>query len=335
MKNYPWLKNTYSNIINYYKSKYKKNTILISSTIDLGINILSYNIGKWILCSNKKKINYCNQCINCILMQQKNNPNYYKITTNNKNKKINKKEINTIFNNIYNLIENNYKKIVFIEEIEYFKKYINNTFIDHLIKPQKNTYFILNTNNLINIKKQINNKITIWKIINPNKKICIDWIQKKTKIKKKKCSIALKLSEKSPLKALNILNKKYWENRKKLEIKLIKILNKENKLDLLTNLNNLENIEIIKWICAILMDAIKWKYKAYDIIINNDQYTLIKTLSKNLSIFSIYKSIKIWIKYINLFEINTVNKKSTLITSILNWENFLLKNKKINKYINN
>ncbi|WDI78621.1 hypothetical protein ONB71_00525 [Candidatus Purcelliella pentastirinorum] len=325
MKNYPWLINTYNDIINYYKSKYKKNIILISSTIDLGINILSYNIGKWILCTNKKKINYCNQCNNCILMKKKNNPNYYKIIINNKKEKINKKKINPIFHKIYNLIKNNYKQVIFIKEIEYIKKYINNTFIDHLIQSKKNTYFILNTHNLINIKKQINNKFTIWKITNPNKKICINWIQKKTQIKKKKCLIAFKLAEKSPLKALNILNKKYWKNRKQLEIKLIKILNIKNKLDLLINFNSFDNIEIIKWICVILMDAIKWKYKVYDIIINNDQYKLIKTLSKKLSVFSIYKSIKIWIKCINSFEINTVNKKSILIKSILNWEKFLLK----------
>ncbi|QTM69206.1 hypothetical protein HIC20_01470 [Buchnera aphidicola (Hormaphis cornu)] len=111
----------------------------------------------------------------------------------------------------------------------------------------------------------------------------------------------------------------------------LKFLNKlqiaiqNNNLFILLSMFNENNFEqLINWIYLLLIDAIKYKYKIYQYLINIDQKKLIKQLSNSFSYQSLEYSIKSWIQCKNkLIFIPEINIQLIILEQLLRWEKIL------------
>ncbi len=104
------------------------------------------NYLKLIVCSNNKNNYFCNNCINCLKI---NNENYYDlIVINGLVETISKEKILSLQNQfMYPGLEKGNKKIYIIKQIEKSTKEAANSLLKFLESPPLNTYAILTTRN--------------------------------------------------------------------------------------------------------------------------------------------------------------------------------------------
>ncbi|VFP88407.1 DNA polymerase III subunit delta' [Buchnera aphidicola (Cinara piceae)] len=281
MKNYPWLINQYKKITKKYFNNKLHPIILIQAHIGIGISQLIFNIARWILCLHKKKDNNCNQCLSCILINQKKHPDFYNVDDISKHKYIGINIIRTIIDNIYHSSQQGGAKIVYFSSINKLTIEANNALLKVIEEPPKNTIFFLNTTNINKVINTIKSRSTIYYIAPPKEKDNLLWLKERNKIYNSiQLLTALRINNNAPIITHKFLNSNELKKRNIFMIAIYQYMVNKKHIDLLTIILNYSKKKIITWICYIILDAIKYltckKYK----IQNLDQLKLIIKIAK-------------------------------------------------------
>ncbi|WP_075431977.1 hypothetical protein [Buchnera aphidicola] len=141
MKNYPWLKKQYKNIVMKYINKKLHPIILIHAYPGMGVSQLIYKVSQWLLCLKKNKLHSCNQCTSCIFIKKRNHPDLYQKNIYKIKKKISIDDIRQIIINIQKTSQQGGVKIVYIKKIQNITIEANNALLKTLEEPPKNTLF--------------------------------------------------------------------------------------------------------------------------------------------------------------------------------------------------
>ncbi|QCI26808.1 hypothetical protein D9V80_01385 [Buchnera aphidicola (Thelaxes californica)] len=187
-------------------------------------------------------------------------------------------------------------KIIWIDEPISLTHSSNNALLKTLEEPPNNTFFFLtHTHTLNSLNATLYSRCYIYTVPIPDPKISLHWLIKKTSIEKKKCKIALDVSNNYPIEAINLLQSHLWNERKDFFKKFYLACKKKNFFLLLPEFQ-LKNYNLkIEWIFSILLDALRFQYKNYIYIYNQDQLKLIKKITKLLSNNDIDKTIRSWL----------------------------------------
>ncbi|WP_343188065.1 DNA polymerase III subunit delta' C-terminal domain-containing protein [Buchnera aphidicola (Ceratoglyphina bambusae)] len=319
---YPWLKKYYKKIVNILKNN-NHHAILINSSENIGIHKLILYIKYWISCDKKIKKNFCNKCLNCILIRKCVHPDIYDFQLH---KKLGVVKIRKIIKKIFNTPHQGNKKIICIKNAELLTELESNVLLKTIEEPPKNTIFILQTYKIKNLILTLKSRLYILNIFNPKKKIVINWLKENKILNKKKYNIALKISNNSPMYTKKILCSDLLKIRKQFYKDFLKILINKNIISFIYIIKKSILSFLIYLIYTIFLDTIKYKKKIFSHITNTDQKKLIKFISKNLKNKNIYNSIKSWMQFEkNIKEINGINYDLIILEQILKW-NQILKN---------
>ncbi len=311
-KLYPWLKNIYKKIISsniIYKYHFG---LIINSSCELGVDILVFNIIKWMFCIYKSNYYSCNKCLNCRLLNKKNHPNFFlfnKLNEININKV---REIYSVFNN--NLYISNYK-IIYFNNFIFDNKFINNFLLKVLEEPCYKLIIIFSCFNNVIIPPTILSRCYKYEICVPKEKFTLNWIIKKLNNKNiwnnKELLTSIRLSNYSPLYSIIFLNK-LWKVRCNFLLNIKYFFgNNINKIFLLINNNLL--INNIYWLYYILVDILRIKLKHNKYFYNFDSIELLNKLSKKIKYNKIILIINKLIKFLNNINNNlNLNKKILL-----------------------
>ncbi|XRX42803.1 MAG: hypothetical protein ACN793_01105 [Buchnera aphidicola (Eriosoma harunire)] len=209
----PWLIPYYKNIIQQHKKNKSHHAIILKSSQEIGINELIFNIGKWILCINKKNILYCNTCSSCILMNHNVHPDWYHIFETKNNTDNNIDSISNILNNAYKTPQQNINKIFFFSEIEQLNSNRIHLLLKLIEEPPKNTWFFFKKNNNYQLIDTLISRCISYNLLLPLEQDSLNWLKKKTNVTTTMCQTALKICEGSPITAQKLLSTSLWKQR--------------------------------------------------------------------------------------------------------------------------
>ncbi|WP_041069329.1 DNA polymerase III subunit delta' C-terminal domain-containing protein [Candidatus Ishikawella capsulata] len=324
---YPWLKSVYYQIIKQYQYGYNHNALLIKVMPGIGENVLIWNISCWLMCQKPKYFENCGNCYSCQLMCANTHPDWHSL-------KIEKSKPLDI-EKVRNLIEkiNTYPiqlgiKIVYLPNIGYWSEAAVCTLLKTIEDSPTNTYFFLTHTEQRFSSLILQSRCIKIYIPPPNEKESHDWLTTRIPQKNQELIIiALRLTGGSPLLALSLLNdKKYWQTRKILFDTMYNALQKDILL-LLPILNNEQILQRINVIISLLLDAIKYHYKATKNFVNSDQINIINLITKHFSANCLLESASLWMKtYHRLIQVPTVNRELLIVDQLLTWERILHNN---------
>ncbi|CRK85516.1 DNA polymerase III subunit delta' [Candidatus Providencia siddallii] len=322
---YPWLNSIYIQLIDAYKNNLMHHGILLYSNSGNGLERLCDSIIKWLICQNKKGYKNCKKCHSCYLMNSGNHPDLHIL-------KLENKKINISVDSIRNLIEKiNYypqqdvQKIIYIPNTEFLSDAAANALLKTLEEPVKDTYFILKCEKQKNILSTIRSRCINYFIPTPNQDIVLSWLKLQSiNLDKKNIITAIKLSNGSPITALELLKPDNWLEREKLCNELKFSIQQHNMLNLIHILNTECVLKQIKWLLSLLIDSIKLKQQTFNLFINYDQIDLVKILTKLMKMSQLIISYKQWQNcYNQLLTINGLSKELILINQLLRWETLI------------
>ncbi|CAL4323701.1 DNA polymerase III subunit delta' [Buchnera aphidicola (Protaphis terricola)] len=323
MKCYPWLINTYKEIIKQHQNKKAHHTILIKTTKGLGVLQLIKNISQWILCDNKNEIKYCNTCHNCKLIISKNHPDFYYYKDNN-NKIITINYIRMIREKIFQYPKQGKNKIILLSNIEKLTESAINSLLKILEEPPKNTWFFLVDYNNLKIYSTLHSRCLIYTLFPPREKHSLHWLKNKNLKNKIFNVISLRINQGSPILAKEFINNGLWEERKKLCIYFLNSIKKKNLIKIFPILSINNTILKIDWICLLLFDSIQIHFNQKKKLTNFDEFQIIQFFSRNYNYFTLKKSITTWIKCrYRLLNISGINNELLILEQLLRWENIL------------
>ena len=141
MKNYPWLKKQYLNIVKKYINKKLHPIILLHAYPGMGVSRLTYKASQWLLCLKKNQLHACKKCTSCILFKKRNHPDFYQKDHDKIKKKISIDDIRKIIINIQKTSQQGGLKIVYLKKIQNITIEVNNALLKTLEEPPKNTLF--------------------------------------------------------------------------------------------------------------------------------------------------------------------------------------------------
>lgn len=319
---YPWLYKTYKNMINLYKLERWHHSILIFSSFGLGCNVLIFEVVRFLMCYKKNGLKSCKICKNCFLVSFKSHPDFYCILPDKKKKIIGVEEIRSLIGILLNHSHQGGLKVIYISCVEKLTEESVNALLKFLEEPTKNTYFFLECNNEFQLSSIIKSRCLIFFIDNPNKKEVFSWLEKKViDVSPVDIRLAMKVEYNIPLRVLNLLKKENWNKRKVFYGFLMESLLKKNILDFILQLNKSDFLKKIEWIITLLLDVLKYKIQASNLIINQDQLFLIRYLDKISSDISIFSVLNKWKKcYYILNYTNNLNKEIQLISCLSFWQ---------------
>ncbi|CAL4322350.1 DNA polymerase III subunit delta' [Buchnera aphidicola (Thelaxes suberi)] len=319
MQWYPWLTNHYKNIIKRYKNNKFHPVLLVKGVQGIGISSLIWIISRWLFCSNKIAFKSCGICLDCSLMLSQNHPDYYFLKKNKKD--IGIEEIRTILDEIFKTSKQGGLKIVWIHEPTNLTNAANNAILKTLEEPPNNTLFFFTHTHIFNIiSHTLYSRCCIYQLHSPNYQESIEWMIRNTKFKKKKCEVALNISNNLPIHALKLLNSNLWNERVIFFEKILLALTQKNFLFLLTEFHENNKKIKIEWICSILFDVIKYNFNAFNFICNHDQIKIIKIFSQLIPNEYIDEIIRSWLHCRKLLlTVPGINLELVIAKELIKW----------------
>lgn len=323
---YPWLIDHYKNIITKYAKTYKNQAIIFRTMPGLGINNLIEALVCWIMCKKCLDHEFCTNCYDCRMVQNKNHPNCYILKSEKDT--IGVDEIRLILEKLTYSVQKNAAKIVWLPNASHLTEEALNAMLKALEQPFKNHWFFL-----VNYKKDklpltLRSRCIQWRISIPNKKISIQWLKTK-KLKKDSeeiLNIALRLSNGAPKAAYKLIQKK-WDIRHNF-FESFSIIFEKKIFSLLKILNNNMAITYIYWLYTFFFDIIVFRYKIRKYITNIDKILLIRKIEKIFSLNELFDILDNWkFCYFDLKNLSRSNHELVLTKYLLNFENILYRKK--------
>jgi len=134
----------------------------------------------------------------------------------------------------------------------------------------------------------------------------------------------LRLSSGSPAAALQLLEPALWKQRDKLCISLEKACDSGDMLALLPEFNHDEAVRAVPWLCALLMDSVKYQQGATDWLTNNDHLPLVVKLAQRCSPALLHSLLQTWFQCRDtLINVVGVNRELILTETLLTWERLM------------
>ncbi len=263
-----WYINLYNKITKNSFIKEKNYNLLIQYNTDLKVDVLVLSIVKWMYCKYLKNNKYCNNCINCRLLNKNIHPDYYHVDVD-KNNII---SLNTILKIIHHLQQSilylGNSKILYFSNTSFLTNYTFNAILKLMEDFPYKLNFIFTCFNYIQVPPTIYSRCLIYQLHTPSEHIIMCWIMRRVKnINRLSIITAIRLSNYSPYLTLLLL-KKFWIYRL--------ILFKNIKYILLKNINNLiKNINFnilennLYWLMTFFLDVCKYS-NIYLLIVKNN-----------------------------------------------------------------
>ncbi|VFP84503.1 DNA polymerase III subunit delta' [Candidatus Erwinia haradaeae] len=321
---YPWLNYSYRKILMQHTANRSHHALLIQSLLGMGVELLIREVGRWLMCCDRRDIKICGQCHACKLMLSGTHPDVYYIESQNNTNTIGIDIIRNVIEKLYHHSYLGGAKIVFLLDANKLTESAANALLKTLEEPSLNTWFFLTVYEPSSLLITLRSRCLLLKLSTPDEEFSLKWLNQQHPSEYKKGCTALRLSAGAPLKALALLTGPLWEQRLRVCSNLSKALTGDI-FSLLPVLNHNNAIQCIYWLCSLLVDASKYRQGAENFISNIDHLSLVMNIGRFLSSNVLDTSIDTWITcHKRLSTIAGVNSELLLIEQLLRWE-YLLK----------
>ena len=317
---YPWLNQPYREIISQHQEGRGHHAMLIHALSGMGDAALVWGLSRWLMCQQRDGIKSCGHCHGCQLMQAGTHPDWYSLAAEKGKSSLGIDAVRGVTEKLYHHAQQGGAKVVWLPDAAQLTEAAANALLKTLEEPPANTWFFLSSREPQRLLATLRSRCFLWHLTPPDENSSLRWLQKELSVAQDDALTALRLSSGAPAAALALLAEAQWKQRQLLCSTLAQAL-QQDVLSLLPVLNHEEAPQRIGWLCALLMDALKWQQGGAAFIANIDQQALIAQIAQRLPASALDSSLRSWINCRDqLLHVMAVNRELLLTEQLLSWE---------------
>lgn len=215
-------------------------------------------------------------------------------------------------------------KVIWLPQAEQLTEAAANALLKTLEEPPEKTYFLLGCREPSRLMATLRSRCLYWHLASPDEQLSLQWLGRQAAGSQTDRVTALRLHDGAPLAAEQLLQPQQWQQRGALCAALSAALPQRDMLSLLPVLNHEDVAERLHWLCALLVDAMKWQQGAHHYVLNQDQQPLVHQLASLLSSSSLQQIVQQWLNCRHqLLSVVGVNRELLLTEQLLRWEQML------------
>lgn len=321
---YPWLNTPYRHLVRQYATGRGHHALLVHTAPGNGDAALLYALSRWLICQQRKGEKSCGECHSCRLMLAGNHPDYHVLAPEKGKTSLGVEPIRQVIEILYSHAQQGGAKVVWLSQAELLTEAAANALLKTLEEPPGNTYFLLGCNDPSSLLATLRSRCFFWHLTCPDEQLGLRWLERQSGGDPIVRLTALRLHGGAPIAAEALLQPEQWRQRALLCDALSAALPQCDMLTLLPVLNHDDVAERLHWLCALLLDAMKWQQGAASYILNQDQLLLVQQLAQRLSSSSLQQLMQQWLNCRHqLLSITGVNRELLLTEQLLSWEQMI------------
>lgn len=264
------------------------------------------------------------RCHDCQLMQANTHPDWHCLLPDPGKKTLGIDPIRVLIDTLFQRSRQGGAKIVYIPDATQLTEAAANALLKILEEPPEDVWYFLSCHEPSRLLMTLRSRCFAWDLLPPDEEQGLNWLQERCKVSREESITAFRLSGGAPLAAEALLAPSSWQKRDLLCKALRQVL-ETDLLSLLPMLDQDGVSQTLDWLCALLLDALKWKQlPEQGAIANVDQQPLVVFLAKHFSTSVLDRSLSEWIRCRDrLVNIMSVNRELLLTQQLLAWEMLL------------
>ncbi|MFG6078466.1 DNA polymerase III subunit delta' [Erwinia sp. OPT-41] len=319
---YPWLNQPYRQIVGQHQAGRGHHALLLQALPGMGDASLVWGISRWLMCQRRDGLKSCGECHACRLMQAHTHPDWYELTAEKGKSSLGIDAVRGVTEKLFHHAQQGGAKVVWLPDAAQLTEAAANALLKTLEEPPVNTWFLLCCQQPSQLLATLRSRCQSVHLAAPDETQSLSWLQKQAGASQQDCLTALRLSGGAPAAAQTLLEKS-WAARQALCEALPGALQKD-MLSLLPVLNHDDAAARTGWLCALLVDALKWQQGGGRFIANADSQTLVAEVARQLPASALDESIRQWFLCRDrLLNVLAVNRELLLTDQLLAWEQML------------
>lgn len=279
---YPWLTAPYRQLVELYSSDRSHHALLLHSSTECGVALLVNALGRRLMCQHLQGEKICGTCHGCRLMAAGNHPDWHVLEAEANKTTIGVELVRQLTETLYHHAQQGGVKAVWIPQAELLGEAAANALLKTLEEPPQNTYFLVGCRETSQLLATIRSRCLYWHLPLPAENYSVEWLNRQNASRPEMLLTALRLSNGSPLDALNLLEKDRWQQRAELYRTFAVSCQNRDFLGLLPVLNDANAVEKLAWVSSLWLDAAKYKLGVRQQIVNQDSLALIESLAQGI-----------------------------------------------------
>lgn len=321
---YPWLNGPYRQLVSQYQGDRGHHALLMHAVKGMGDEALVYGLSRWLLCQHHDGEKSCGKCHSCHLMIAGNHPDWHVLTPEKGKNSLGVEPVRQLIETLYNYSQQGGAKVVWLPQTELLTEAAANALLKTLEEPPERTYFVLGCREPSRLLPTLRSRCFYWHLSTPEAPLATQWIARQLQAEPLAIQTALRLTEGTPIAALELLQPERWKQREQFCLQLLSSWQQRDLLSLLPQLNHDDAAERLHWLASVLLDVIKYQQGAADYVINLDQQPLISSLASEMNNAFLQQNLQGWMLCRQqLLSVVGVNRELLLTERLLNWENSL------------
>ncbi|WP_338567604.1 DNA polymerase III subunit delta' [Erwinia sp. E_sp_B01_3] len=320
---YPWLNQPYRQIISQHQAGRGHHALLVQALPGMGDASLAWGISRWLMCQRRDDLKSCGKCHACELMQAHTHPDWYSLEAEKGKSSLGIDAVRGVTEKLYHHAQQGGAKVVWIPDAAQLTEAAANALLKTLEEPPKNTWFLLSGQQPALLLATLRSRCLNFHLAPPDEAQSLNWLLKQKPVTEQDGMTALRLSGGAPAAAAELSEEKSWASRQALCLALPTAL-RQDMLSLLAVLNHDNAVQRTGWLCALLVDALKWQQGGGQYIANVDQQALIAEIALQLPANALDQSVRQWMVCRDrLLNVVAVNRELLLTDQLLGWEQML------------
>lgn len=321
---YPWLNTPYRQLLGQYATGRGHHAILLHAAAGNGDVALAYGLSRWLICQRRNGEKSCGECHSCRLMLAGNHPDYHVLAPEKGKSSLGIEQIRQVIETLYSHAQQGGAKVTWLPQAEQLTEAAANALLKTLEEPPEKTYFLMGCREPSRLLATLRSRCLYWHLASPDQQLALQWLSHQTPGNPIDHLTALRLHDGAPIAAKNLLQPERWQQRSALCAGLCAALPQHDMLSLLPVLNHEDVAERLHWLCALLVDAMKWQRGAQSYVLNQDQQPLVHQLAGRLSSSTLQQIVQQWLTCRHqLLSVVGVNRELLLTEQLLGWEQML------------
>ncbi|NKI74574.1 DNA polymerase III subunit delta' [Dickeya sp. CFBP 2040] len=324
MEWYPWLNVPYRQLLASHQVKRGHHALLLHAIDGMGDASLMYAFSRWLLCQQPEGAKSCGRCHSCELMNAGTHPDCHTLSPEKGKLSLGVDAVRAALEQVYQRSRQGGAKVVWLPLAENLTEAAANALLKTLEEPPAQTYFLLGCREPGQLLATLRSRCLHLYLDVPTEQQGIQWLRARGHNDETAVQSALRLAAGAPLAADALLQPDSWKARQMVCQQLSHSLQSGDALALLSVLNHDDADRRIHWVCALFLDALKWRHQAAGQRTNQDQASLVAQLASQLGDARLHHSLRRWLycRY-QLLSVTGVNRELLLTELLLAWENLL------------
>ncbi|MGL9769857.1 MAG: DNA polymerase III subunit delta' [Sodalis sp. (in: enterobacteria)] len=321
MKWYPWLNDSYQQILALYQRAGAHHALFLHSQPGNGEAVLCSLLSYWLMCRQPNNSKSCGVCRSCHLMMAGNHPDFYQLEPVKGRQSLGVDDIRAIIDSVYGRTHQGGVKVIWLPHAELLTEQAVNALLKILEEPPEETYFLLLCQTPSRLLPTLRSRCLHWTLSTPDEALGLHWLREAGFEDPLSICTALRLCANAPLAAEALLQPARWLERLTLCVALHKAHTSGDFLTLLPVLKQDKNDRLLHYLLSLLTDALKWQQGTKDSLINADMVDLVAALAARWPAKVLHEQWQQWLHCRRQWqEMSGINRELLLTHYLLNWE---------------